>query len=210
MVWYDTLLQICEITGILKFTMFPTCKILWHLAENWLCLVPISAPPNASINKVRRKVVLLGSSYTKRTPPFGRSFNTASVTSVYTALGFSHAATAKFAPADLFRFTFPNAIGIHTFPKRFVNKLYWSEITEETKENIYHVHNYIGTGTIYKRNKQLQEITWCFFPLPSTNSALMWLPPQQCLRASAIIWSGFAISLSTSVGPKQTSVLHVN
>ena len=140
MVWYDTLLQICEITGILKFTMFPTCKILWHLAENWLCLVPISALPNASINKVRRKVVLLGSSYTKRKPPFGRSFNMASVTSVYTALGFPHAATANIAAADSLRFSFPNAIGIRTFPKRFVNKLYWSEMTEETKEKIYYLY----------------------------------------------------------------------
>ena len=48
----------------------------------------------------------------------------ASVTSVYTALGFPHAATANIAAADSLRFSFPNAIGIRTFPKRFVNKLY--------------------------------------------------------------------------------------
>ena len=124
----------------------------YHPAGNWLCLVPISAPPNASINKVCRKVVLLGSSYTKghllqEIFQYGRCDISVHSFGIFTCCH------SQFCSCRLVPIHFPKC---NWNPQRFVNQLYWSEMTEETKEKIYHVHDYIGTGIIYKRNKQLQ------------------------------------------------------
>ena len=71
-------------------------------------------------------------------------------------------------------------------------------MTEDAKEKNHSLHNYVGTGTIRERYATTVDYLMysLIFPIPNTNSALMWLPPKQCLRASTTIWIGFAISLS--------------
>ena len=63
-------------------------------------------------------------------------------------------------------------------------------MTEEAKEKNHSLHNYVGTGTIRERYATTVDYLMysSIFPIPNTNSALMWLPPQQCLRASTTKW----------------------
>ena len=125
----------------------------YHLAGNWLCLVPISAPPNASINKVRRKVVLLGSSYTKRTPPSG-DLSIRPAWHQCTQLWDFHmlpqpilqlqTCSDSLSQMQLESIPFQNDLWISGTEVKWLKRLKRKFIM------------FIGTGIIYKRNKQLQ------------------------------------------------------
>lgn len=112
-----------------------------HLAENWLLLVPISAPPNEFISRGFSTESLLGSSYKNGRAPLKWPLAMLSVRYPVHPFGkFPHAATASFPQLLLPLLMVLVAMAMATDPNLPMITSYCIDKIADPGEQVYYMH----------------------------------------------------------------------